>query len=295
MSAESLLFHPVVALQFLSMEHEISHVKRVHLLSQNQIRETIMVSDSNKWKYYASEDTKDNKPHPPSRRSSISEPPSPDFSASSSDDDDDDGNVAGQQPQLCLWTLPPQPQRRVVHTFIGALNRKSREAAHVTSESTPLSILLLFFVEIITLLVVETNRCYDQFLENSDDGPSPEREVTEAKKFAFLALTLQMGHTVQGKLEDYWMKMEQLHTPFYGQTMACARYYHILHFLHFTDNNRNAVDRTDDRLWKIRDLFEIIRMNFSKFYNPSKYLAVDEVIVKFKGRIVFKQYIPKKR
>jgi len=45
--------------------------------------------------------------------------------------------------------------------------------------------------------------------------------------------------------------------------------------------------------WKIRDLFEIIRTNFSKFYNPSEYLAVYEVIVKFKGRIVFEQYIPK--
>jgi len=41
-------------------------------------------------------------------------------------------------------------------------------------------------------------------------------------------------------------------------------------------------------------LFEIVRTNFSKFYNPSEYLAVDKVIVKFKGRIVFKQYIPKK-
>ena len=59
------------------------------------------------------------------------------------------------------------------------------------------------------------------------------------------------------------------------------------------DNNRNGDDRIDDRLWKIRDLFVIIRMNLSKFYNPSEHLAVDEV-VKFKGRVVFKQYIPKK-
>ena len=71
------------------------------------------------------------------------------------------------------------------------------------------------------------------------------------------------------------MKMEQLRTPFYGQTLACAKYYHILRFLHFTDNNRNGVNRTVDSLWKIRDLFEIIRTNFSKFYNPSKHLAVD--------------------
>jgi len=254
-----------------------------------------MDSDSDEEKYYISGDMEDDEPHPPSQRSSISEPPSPDFSASSSEDEGVVGNVAGQQPQLCLWTLPPQPQRRVVHTFTGAPNRKSREAAHVTSKSTPLNILFLFFAEIIALLVVETNRYYHQFLENSDDGHSPEREVTEAEMFAFLALTLQMGHTVQGRLEDYWTKMEQLHTPFYGQTMARARYYHILRFLHFTDNNRNGVDRTDERLWKMRDLFEIIRTNFSKFYNPSEYLAVDEVSVKFKGRIVFKQYIPKRR
>jgi len=121
-----------------------------------------------------------------------------------------------------------------------------------------------------------------------------ERELTEAEMFAFLALTLQMGHTIQGRLEDYWTKMEQLRTLFYGQTMACARYCHKLHFLHFMDNNSNGVDRTDDRLWKIQDLFEVIRMNFSKFYNPSEHFAVDEVVVKFKGMVVFKQFIPKK-
>ena len=81
-----------------------------------------------------------------------------------------------------------------MHTFIGPLNGKSSEAAHITRESTPLGVLLLFLTEIITLLVVEMNRYYHQFLENSDDGPSSEREVTEAEMFAFLALTLQMGH-----------------------------------------------------------------------------------------------------
>jgi len=41
-------------------------------------------------------------------------------------------------------------------------------------------------------------------------------------------------------------------------------------------------------------LFEIVRTNFSKFYNPSEHLSVDKVIVEFKGRLLFKQYIPKK-
>jgi hypothetical protein len=85
-----------------------------------------------------------------------------------------------------------------VHTFIGAPNQKSSEAAHATRESTPLSVLLLFIAEIITLLVAKTNRYYHQFLDNSDDGPSPQCEVREAEMFAYLALTLQMENTVQG-------------------------------------------------------------------------------------------------
>jgi len=79
--------------------------------------------------------------------------------------------------------------------------------------------------------------------------------------------------------------------------MKRDRYFHILRYLHFTDN-RNDPDRTDenfDRLWKIRDLFEILNATFSKFYNLSENLAIDEVIDSFKGRVIFKVYILKKR
>ena len=180
---------------------------------------------------------------------------------------------------------------RVLHPFTGAPKGKNSEAAHVTPQSTPLSVLMLFFVEIITLLIVETNRYHD-CLDSTDEQYHPQRDVTEAEMFVFLALTLQMGHTIQGRLEDYWTKSDQLCCPFYRQTMAHSRYYHILRFLHFTDNNRTA--DSHDRLWKITDLFEILRTNFAKFYNPSKHLVVDEVTEKFKGRVIFKQYIPKK-
>jgi hypothetical protein len=44
----------------------------------------------------------------------------------------------------------------------------------------------------------------------------------------------------------------------------------------------------------MRNLFEILNKTFSKFYSPSKRLAVDEVIVLFKGKVFFRQYIYKK-
>jgi hypothetical protein len=36
-------------------------------------------------------------------------------------------------------------------------------------------------------------------------------------------------------------------------------------------------------------------MAHSEFYNPSENLDFDEVIVSFKGRVIFRQYLPKKR
>jgi uncharacterized Tic20 family protein len=44
-----------------------------------------------------------------------------------------------------------------VDNFIGDPNGKSREDANITGESTLLGVLLMFFTEIITLLVVEMN------------------------------------------------------------------------------------------------------------------------------------------
>jgi len=47
--------------------------------------------------------------------------------------------------------------------------------------------------------------------------------------------------------------------------------------------------------WKPRTVFDTLNEAYAKFCNPSEHLAVDEVIVKFRGRVVFRQYIPKKR
>ena len=137
-----------------------------------------MDSDSAEDKRHVSQEQEDEeKPRP--------RPPSPDYSPSSSEDEVAVGNVPDQEPQPSLWTLSSKPRRRLVHNSTEASNGKSSEAAHITRESTPLSLLLLFFVEIITLLVEEKNRYQHQFLDNFEDGPSPQRKVTEAEMFTF--------------------------------------------------------------------------------------------------------------
>jgi len=112
----------------------------------------------------------------------------------------------------------------------------------------------------------------------------------------FIALALQMGHELKDTLHDYRSRLRQLHNPFYGETMTRDRFLHILRFLHFADNSQRPDEGKEyDRLWKLRTVFDKLNEASAKFYNPSEHLAVDEVMVKFKGRVIFRQYIPKKR
>jgi hypothetical protein len=112
-----------VVLHIFQMEGEVWHVKRARMMSQNQIRNIVMDSDSDEEAYYISTDTEDeHQPRPPSP---ILKPASRDYSASSSKDEEGVDNVAGRQPQPSQWTLPPKPQRHVVHTFTGAAKGKS--------------------------------------------------------------------------------------------------------------------------------------------------------------------------
>jgi hypothetical protein len=77
----------------------------------------------------------------------------------------------------------------------------------------------LYFIGVVTLLVVETDRYYHWCMDSLDGGPSPQPDVTEAKMFMFLAPTIQMGHYLRDQLTDCWTKIDQFYTPFYSNIM----------------------------------------------------------------------------
>jgi len=155
---------------------------------------------------------------------------------------------------------------------------------------------MLFCTEIFCLLVEQTNVYYQQHLDRQA-GPSRQLpDVALPYMMTFIALALQMGHELEDTLHDYWSRLRQLHNPFYGETMTQDRCLHILHFLHFANNSqRPDKGKEYDRLWKLRTVFDKLNEAYAKFCNPSDHLAVDVVIVKFKGRVIFRQYIPKKK
>ena len=133
----------------------------------------------------------------PYRQTASSPKSSSSISSSASDEDEAVENGPGEQTQQAVtlqWTHPSCPQSSVAHTYKGGpRGKKDNEASHINDGSSPLNVFLLYFAEIIILLVVETNRYYQDYIDGLDDGPCPEPDVTEAEMFAFLALTIQIG------------------------------------------------------------------------------------------------------
>jgi len=173
---------------------------------------------------------------------------------------------------------------------------KNSEALHINKDSSPLAVLTLFFIEIFQLLVEQSILYYQQHLDRQA-GPSRRLpDITLPDIMTFTALALQMGHNMKDTLHDYWSRLKQQHTPFYSETMTRDRFLHMLRFLHFADNSQRPEPGEEyDRLWKMQTVFDTLNQAYPKFYNPSEHLAVDKEIVKFQGRVIFRQYIPKKR
>jgi hypothetical protein len=67
-----------------------------------------------------------------------------------------------------------------------------------------------------------------------------------------------------------------------------------VHLLHCAENvHRLDKDEEYDRLLKLRAVLDSLKEAFAKFFKTSEHLAVDAVIVKCKGSVTFRQYIPK--
>ncbi|GBO17667.1 PiggyBac transposable element-derived protein 4 [Araneus ventricosus] len=159
---------------------------------------------------------------------------------------------------------------------------------------------LLFTDEILSVLVEETNK-YSSDILNIHGETSDKRKHAPAWKptdnneiLKCLGLVLLMRHIEKDSLQDYWTVNDLIETLVFRKVMPRDCF---LIILKFSDNSLKECrdSLTYDRLWKIRKNFECFNRAFKEEYDPTENLSLYEVIIKFKGRVIFKQYIPKKR
>lgn len=108
----------------------------------------------------------------------------------------------------------------------------------------------------------------------------------------FIALLGWMGVVKLERLADYWSKSELFSIPFARSLMSRNRFQLLLRFWHFSDNEDPSAKT--NRLHKLQPILDILIANFKKYYTPPKNVCIDESLIPFRGRLVFRMYIPNK-
>lgn len=148
----------------------------------------------------------------------------------------------------------------------------------------------------LNLICEETNKFFKFVSETYNFAKNPKSRLTGWKDLTvnelmqFFALTLLMPHVKKLSIELFWTKCSLRQTPIFGEVMARDRYTSILAMLHFSDNRQPV-----GRLKKLQAILEPLRKAFKNAYTPGRNLCIDESLLLFKGRLLFKQYIPSKR
>ena len=110
--------------------------------------------------------------------------------------------------------------------------------------------------------------------------------------YYFLSLTVNMPLVYKGDLKDYWSTNPLIRIEIFSKVMSRDRYLVLLRMLDFANNAENP---GDDRLFRIRYVFEDLVRKFKSYFQPFQNLVIDVSLLVFKGRLSFKQYIPSKR
>ena len=172
-------------------------------------------------------------------------------------------------------------------------------------DAEPIDYFKLYFTdEVFDIIYKETSRYAQQYIETNGANLRPKSIVhnwkpTDASEMkAFIGLCILMGIISKPRISMYWSTDSFYHTPVFGQVMPRIRFQLLQRFLHFQDNQDPTYDPNDpdrDRLFKVRTIINMLKQNFNTVYYPPENLTIDESLVLFKGRLLFKQYIKTKR
>lgn len=154
----------------------------------------------------------------------------------------------------------------------------------------------LFLTEsFLNKIVQETNRYADQQvakfpvlrfsrLRDWKDTSAEELRV-------FFGLLMHTGTITLPSVAHYWKTNKLYNFDFWKNRMSRNRFQLILRFLHLNNNE----EQDNDRLFKVNPISQHFNETMDRIYKPERKLCIDEAIVLWRGRLIFRQYIKNKR
>ena len=115
--------------------------------------------------------------------------------------------------------------------------------------------------------------------------------TSAAEVQAFVGINIAMGMADLPEYKDYWSEEPILHNPYITSVMSRWRYEKLCQYFHCS---LAAEEEATDKLAKVRPLITVCETNFANCFAPVRDLSVDEAMIRFDGRLAWKQYMLKK-
>lgn len=107
----------------------------------------------------------------------------------------------------------------------------------------------------------------------------------------FIGMLLYMGLMQLPTISHYWRTDQLYNLPLFRSIMSRNRFQLLLRNFHFSEND----DTATSRLHKINPILERFNTLMPELYYPETDLSIDESIVLWRGRLIFRQYIKKQK
>ncbi|XP_045778765.1 uncharacterized protein LOC123876503 [Maniola jurtina] len=147
--------------------------------------------------------------------------------------------------------------------------------------------------ELIEKMVVETNKYAAEYISSHDIKPKSRVKkwvpTTFEEMEKFMGVLMVMGITKLPQVNLYWSKKKCYRNEYIANLISRDRFLLLLKFWHFSDN----VDK-GDKLYKIRNVLDILLKSFTEVLKPGRFMVIDETMIPWKGRLIFRQYIKNK-
>ena len=115
---------------------------------------------------------------------------------------------------------------------------------------------------------------------------------TTAKEMrAFFGINMAMGITDMPEYKDYWSADPLLRNDYIASIMPRIRYEKLCQYMHCSVPQR---EDHADKLAKVRPIITLCERQFKARFHPSCNVSIDEALIRYDGRLSWKQYMPKK-
>ena len=175
-------------------------------------------------------------------------------------------------------------------------NEESGMNTDVPENASPVYFFKLLLTEqFIQDLVTKTN----EYAEKTINASYPLRcrsnladwkDVTVDEMRKFIGIVFVMGLVSLPSYKKYWSRDLIYKNHFFRNVMSRECFKCIMRFLHFGDQPKFE----DDRLAKIRMILDHFNKVISEIITPDKKLSLDESMMLWCGRLVFRQHIKNK-